>query len=200
MTGGEPTLYPRLIEAIKLFLGYQDRIKYQIFIQSNGIRVDPTLQQAVMATGNWRVCDCNGLDLSDLAFNYVIDSQKYKAIPAHKTMYLAPMDEPELAGRDFSEGCGLIRDCPICVNKHGFYVCPPAATIDKVLGLDLGAKNLRDFKAKKDVQLQNFCKYCGEYKFYTGLPYKESTEWLMSPIWIELKKKYDAAPPVLTPL
>ena len=68
-----------------------------------------------------------------------------------------------------------------------------------MLGLDLGAKNLRDLKAKKDIQLQSFCKYCGEYKFYTGLPFKESTEWLMSPTWVELKKKYDAAPPTLTP-
>jgi hypothetical protein len=198
LTGGEPTLHPRLVEAIKLVQGYKSRIGFQICMQSNGIRVDPALQQAIFATGNWRVCNCGPLDMTDPAFDYVIDSEKYKAIPAHKTMYIAPVDVPELAGRDFSEGCGIIRDCPICVNKYGFYVCPPA-TIDKVLGLDLGVKNLQDFKARKDIQLQNFCKYCGEYKFYTGLPFKESTEWLLSPTWIELKKKYDAAPSVLTP-
>ena len=110
LTGGEPTLYPRLIEAIKLFQGYQDRIKYQIFIQSNGVRVDPALQQAVLTTGNWKICDCKNLDLTDPASNYIIDSQKYIATPAHKTMFVAPMDMPELAGRDFSEGCGIIRD------------------------------------------------------------------------------------------
>jgi len=200
LTGGEPTLYPHLVEALKLLLGYQDRLKYQIFMQSNGVNVTPELQKAVLSTaGNWRVCDCCDLSLADPAWNYVIDSQKFIQIPAHKTMYVAPMDVPELAGHDFSKGCGILYDCPIAVNKHGFYVCSMGATIDKVLGLDLGAKNIQDLPAKKNEQLKHFCKYCGEYKFYTGLPFKESTEWLMSPTWVELKKKYDAAPPTLTP-
>jgi len=199
LCGGECTLHPQFLEILNLFRKYQPALGHQILIATNGVN-NLAMQKAIMNLGNWGTCGVDGTHLR-VKTDLIVNSNKSAGVPALKTMYVAPMDVPELANKDFSAGCPILTECPVVLNKYGYYICVGLQTVDRILGLDAGIKDLKEFiqgdKAK--AQLQQFCKYCGEYKFYTGLPFKESTEWLLSPTWIELKKKYDAAPSVLTP-
>jgi hypothetical protein len=197
VSGGEPTLHPQVLEIIKLLRGYQASRKFQMMMVTNGTNLG--IQQAILAQGGWYFCNPDGSHMWQLEKDFIINTQKTTAgIMAHKTMYIAPMDVPALAGRDFSVGCGILTECAPTFNKYGLYACPGAPTIDRIIGMDIGIKNFQGF-ITNESQLQQVCKYCGEYKFYSGLPFSDSREWLLSPTWVELKKKYDAAPPTLTP-
>jgi hypothetical protein len=197
ISGGEPTLHPQIIEIVKLLRGYQASQKFQMMMVTNGTNAE--IRQAIIGLGNWHICGSDRTYLKHLERDFVVNTQKTTAgIPEHKTMYVAPMDVSSLAGRDFSVGCGILTECAPTFNKYGLYVCAGAPTIDRIAGFDIGAKNLHGF-INDESQLQRFCKYCGEYKSYSGQPFSDSRNWLLSPTWIEFKKKYDAGPPTLTP-
>jgi len=197
ISGGEATLHPQIVEILRLCLAYQRVLGFQLLLVTNG-KVDLGIQKAIAALCTWYGHGNDGvLPLSEKCI--VINSQKSVNVPAHKTMYVAPVDVPAFLDVDCSNGCGILTECPVILNKYGFYLCAGGSTIDRILGLDIGKKDLGKFLADsmKD-QLSQFCKYCGEYKFYTGLPFNESKIWTLSPTWTSIKQKYDASPPTLT--
>lgn len=110
---------------------------------------------------------------------------------------MAPKDDPEFKDCDFSSGCKQINECGIGFTPFGFYPCAVAGAIDRVVGFDLGVKEL-DFN--KIMSLNSiFCPLCGMFKESKDKLFR-TTEEQISPTWIKILDDYKSnGEPKLTP-
>ena len=112
----------------------------------------------------------------------------------------APIDFKEYNNVDCSMACFNTSLYGIALNMNGYYYCTVAAGIDRVLGLDIGRKQLPAEDDEMKDQMQNFCKYCGFFIERTGkdhLGIEITSKIDVTQSWKEIYKKYNEQPPKL---
>jgi hypothetical protein len=92
-------------------------------------------------------------------------------------------------------GVGLVKACDhpsVCglgLSRYGFYPCGPGASIDRVLGLDIGIKSLANLTLEAILEQQKkLCQYCGwsDTRFdFTAPPFGR-----ISPFWRKAYEDY----------
>ncbi|HSA07729.1 MAG TPA: radical SAM protein [Candidatus Gastranaerophilales bacterium] len=153
LIGGEPTLHPDIYEICNLFIDY--KLKFspntKITISTNGVtpktkEVLENLPEIIHQENSSKTSNKNSLFYT---FNVApIDIEKYQS--------------PKI---DFSRGCSTASTAGSALTRYGYYACGAAASIDRVLGLDIGAKSFKEITEKKyRTQLKLLCGYCGFFK------------------------------------
>jgi glycosyltransferase involved in cell wall biosynthesis len=187
--GGEPTLHPDFMEIVRVIL--QDYIISHspttiLQITSNGY--SEQTQQILAA-----------LPQSE---NIMLDAASFKE--SRQILYftpfnLAPIDDDRFKNADFSKGCWVIAYCGIGLNKYGYYVCSAAGGIDRIFGFNQGIKKLSQVNESIKAQLNQFCRYCGNFSDYAHnqgdfIPRCEKaalTKPILSHIWQKQYKTYN---------
>lgn len=158
LRGGEPTLHPQFFQVLDILKKYKDKYpKTTILIQTNntGKKVKDVLSKLpkwteVLSTNK----EMNIDDWFDMKYYF-------------NTYSVAPVDR--LGWRlfsDFTKRCWRIKICHgIGLSRHGYYLCSPGATVDRIFGCDVGIKNLKT-ALKSDMKKQSsaLCRYCGHFK------------------------------------
>lgn len=174
LIGGEPTLHPNIYELCDLFINY--KLKYspntKLTISTNGVSAET---KEVLA------------NLPD-----IIHHENSSKISINNTRFytfnIAPVDmekynNPET---DFSKGCKTVSTAGSALTRYGYYSCGAAASVDRVLGLDIGIKNFNDITEEKfRTQLRLLCGYCG---FFESKIMEDYELKAVSPSW---QKAYD---------
>jgi hypothetical protein len=178
--GGEPTLHPEFLPIIEELLVFKKsqcpEVSIEVYTNGFGKKVNEVL--AKVSRG---VIVCNSAKKSR--------EQEFQAI------YLAPKDSIKYKYADFSCGCWHIRDCGMCLSPYGYYQCPPAASIDRVFGFDIGRKSLPGLDDPMWDQMAALCGYCGYFRSYW--PRKLDKD-LLSPSWRQALDKYRLSKPPMT--
>ena len=77
---------------------------------------------------------------------------------------MAPIDDKKYKNLDFTNGCSNIEECGTGLTPSGYYPCTLAGGIDRILGMDMGRKNLPESEDDMLDLLEQFCKMCGRFK------------------------------------
>ncbi len=89
----------------------------------------------------------------------VIDT--HKTSQCHKYYYafnIEPSEFAEYNNVDYSNGCSVISECGIGLNKYGYYPCGNGgSSVDRVFGFDVGKKFLPFNNDKMTDQLNKLC-------------------------------------------
>lgn len=110
-----------------------------------------------------------------------------KTGPEHP--YFTQMDvtmmerNPEFLSCDHPDTCGL------GLTRYGFYCCGPGASIDRVVRMDLGIRNLADVTMEAITkQMAVLCRLCGWSE--TRKQYPAPGMFDISPFWVKAYKEY----------
>jgi hypothetical protein len=181
--GGEPTLHPQLLEMIVLLKPVGKHIK----IVSNGYsdQTNRILGQAKRLGAITRRS---------------VKSPPTPEDPLGKYKYFFPFQCAPIdmgMNANWTKGCLTATQCGIGFNRHGYYCCGPARSIDRVFGFDIAIKNLSDATQKRfDKQKNIMCRICGH--FFSKNQKKRVDRELMSESWKEAYEKYAEEQPQLT--
>ncbi len=191
LEGGEPTLHPHLGEIIARLLDYKNRYshKTEITLKTNGYGDSRSIVRTLVPTDRIRVIDSS------------------KTTPVHNDHWpfnSAPCDDPAFAETDFSRGCYLPACYGVGLTRYGYYPHPVCGGIDRVMGLDIGRKELPPMDDSMRDQFAQLCPYCGFFRVMT-LQRKDATgdpsdmnTLNISPSWKTLYARYRTRPPRLT--
>ena len=184
LIGGEPTLHPYIYEICDLFINY--KLKHspntKITISTNGVgaktkEVLKNLPEIIHKENS------NKDSISNTHFY---------------TFNVAPVDIEKYSDPtiDFSKGCKTASTAGAALTRYGYYPCGAAASIDRVLGLDIGIKDFNDITEKAfRTQLSLLCRYCGIFKSLEDETYGLED---ISPTWQKIYDKYAQQKPELT--
>ncbi len=188
--GGEPTLHPNFKEIIDLI--YNEYIlKYSpntiLKIVSNGFEEQSRL-----------LCD----EIRKRYKNVCIGYSSYKTnrvVEYFSPFNDAPIDDENFKNANYHKGCWVTSYCGIGLNSKGYYVCAVAGGIDRLVNKKMAIKNLKDITEEKlKKQLDEFCKYCGNFKAYDNnfgnfIPRveKEPFQNIVSKSWKEIYENYN---------
>jgi hypothetical protein len=192
--GGEPTLHPQLKDIVHLLIKYKKSHSPKTFIkiQTNGFE------------------EKNRSAVADLprAEVYVHNSRKSSVIQRkHLAFNLAPCDEAGFCGYDYSIGCYLPSCYGLGLNRNGFYPHPICGGIDRVLGLDIGRKQLPRVHDSMRDHFSKLCPLCGFFRFMIMQRNKTKTRKqfatgqqrnLISKTWLNMYEQYRKKPPRLS--
>ncbi len=111
----------------------------------------------------------------------------------------APIDDVRFNDADFKKGCWVTSYCGIGLNKNGYYACAVAGGIDRISNKNMAIPKMSEITNEKlETQLEEFCKYCGNFKAYEDnfgnfIPRveKEPFKNEMSESWKRLYEKYN---------
>lgn len=101
--------------------------------------------------------------------------------PTFMTFNVAPIDLPEFATADYTNGCSIIKKCGFGLAPSGYYPCGPAGGIDRVFGFNLGRKTLPAPGDDMREELRTFCSVCGIFK--RSVETQSLIQPVMSPAW-----------------
>jgi hypothetical protein len=173
--GGEPTFHPNFFDIIDILDEY--RKKYlccTVKICTNGYS-DKT-KEIISKIPDWVVIENS---------TFAGFSLKLKG---HRSMTIAPIDLPEYKNDEFSKGCWTSPHCGRAYASDGFFPCSAAAHINRVMGLNLGIKDINTgCNGKMKDIMPSFCKFCGLYIY----PFRYSNRNEISPTWEKAIKKYN---------
>ena len=156
--GGEPTLHPefkKIIEYIhnEYILKYSSKTILQVV--SNGYDEKSR-----------NLCE----DIRVKYKNVRIDYGSYKTervVEYFSPFNDAPIDDDKFKEADFKKGCWVTSYCGIGLNKNGYYACAVIGGIDRILNKNAAIPKLTEITNDKLVQqLDEFCRYCGNFKAY----------------------------------
>ncbi len=179
ITGGEPTLHPRVLDIADMLFGYQKKHNPEVelgFTTNNigklAVKVLEKLPKEFKVTNTNKNLD------STYKFVVTLNSDIRDSIKSAKV------------------GCDRIllhKNCSRFLSAYGFYACPIALAFDRVLGKDLGIKSLCDLTRPNLIKtLQELCGSCGYKKM------KKSRHILISKDWQERIDRYNISRPLLT--
>lgn len=171
--GGEPTMHPQFFEIIESVKNYKKNhnktVEIQLWTNGCGQKVESILEQ---------------LD-DDIV---VINSSKQKGDEqVFNAFNLAPIDSGLYRFSDFSNGCSITEKCGIGVTPYGYYPCAVAGSIDRVMGKDVGTKELDNAYGNMREQLNDLCRYCGHFRISRSVTeVKKSKVWEIA--YVDYKK------------
>lgn len=195
LEGGEPTLHPRLSEILEVLRRYRERYSPASVIElcTNGCgpRARRLTAQPPPGVRVKNSAKSPGRKNRHIAFN------------------VAPIDLAGFAEADFSQGCYIHSIFGLGLTRHGYYPHPICGGIDRVLGFDIGLKNL-DAVSREGLhgQMSRLCPYCGHFREFRGPGNRPALQALkrgaddspperMSPSWLEAYRRYRLDPPRL---
>ncbi len=124
---------------------------------------------------------------------FVVNTSKENlASIKHYAFNVAPVDNPKFKDVDYAHGCSVLYYCGISLTPYGYYPCAVSGSIDRVIGRNLGRKEMpKDDDMMIDL-LWEFCKYCGHFNNDTS-----EIKDIMSPEWEKAYSKYKTKKPKL---
>lgn len=178
--GGEPTLHPEFLKIINLLLSWRDRYhpRTQIQVVSNGYGKKVQEILAKIPAGV-----------------YVKNTLKTSQAQPFKSFNIAPIDLPEYANADYTNGCQIAACAGTGLTPYGWYPCPIAGGIDRIFGYNLGYKQMPDSKDDMGELMNKFCRICGHFKRQYEPPLEHS---IVSPTWKQAYAQYKETPPSMT--
>jgi Radical SAM superfamily/4Fe-4S single cluster domain len=185
--GGEPTLHPHLIEIAELLSRYQRE-------------VSPQTRLVLVTNGVMHARSKEAFARLPQAFDpQPAQAAKRKAVqPAHHINFnVAPIDLPDYADADFSNGCYMPALYGMGLSPWGYYPCAAAAGIDRIFGFDLGRKSLPAVGDAMLKERQVFCRLCGHFK-REGLGLERTPHPQYSKTWEEAYARWRQNKPALT--
>jgi hypothetical protein len=181
LLGGEPTLHPQFFKILDLLQTWRDDASpgtlIELVTNGYGSKVNAVLDK--------------------LPPHFKVDNsfKKTQAQP-FKTFNIAPIDRPEYAYVDYTNGCFVTQGCGIGFTPYGWYQCAVAGGIDRIFGFNMGRKKLPSSEDDMYDQFKTFCRLCGIFKrLYRSAPMNKTK---ISHIWNEAYAKYRVNPPRLT--
>lgn len=180
LLGGEPTLHPEFSEILDRLLMWRRSFspETRIEISSNGY--GSAVQRVLEKMPSGVV---------------VNNTNKVSRFQQFQSFNVAPVDSPAYIHSDYSNGCLLIKVAGVGFTPYGWYPCPIAGGIDRIMGLDLGMKQLPAPDYDMHDQLRVFCRLCGHFKRLYERPVETP---IMSETWREAYARYREEPPELT--
>jgi hypothetical protein len=191
--GGEPALHPDFLDMLSLIQTYRNPSSTTTFrVISNGFgeTVNAVLSRV---REPWQI----------------LNTHKTHVSPRFSAYNLAPIDDLTYRDHDFSAGCAVTEWCGLGLTRYGFYACGAGASVDRVFGMDIGLKSLRDVNPTSvKAQLQKLCRFCGHYSDFdakvelirrggSGRPDSWSPEAAISPSWAAAYEAYRQSRPSL---
>ncbi|MEQ1506998.1 MAG: radical SAM protein [Myxococcota bacterium] len=174
--GGEPTLHPRFDELLAELGRYHAAFPgtvIELATHGHGERVRAVLARLP-------------------AWLRVEDSGKEGPEQPFHTFNVAPIDVPAYRRADFRNGCAITSTCGIGLTPYGWYPCAVAGSIDRIVGLGLGRKELPDDDDDLHAELAAFCRLCGHFKREADPPV---TGPVQSPTWVRAYARWRLRPP-----
>lgn len=147
ITGGEPTLHPRLIEfAKKIRAAFGEKVTYRLLTNRRS-EVKTRLKKLVP----W--LRCTGPD-------------KKGRPTKHLPVFLAPCDDHRRT-MDFTKGCCRLKRCGVAYGLDGkYYPCNVCLHIDRVFDRGLGCNSLAELaEVDEGMMLRKYCSRCGLITF-----------------------------------
>ncbi len=156
--GGEPTIHPNF-EAIIQYVHEEYIGKFSsstlLQIVSNGY-----------SEKSRKLCEELRIKYSNVRIDYG-SFKTNKVVEYFSPFNDAPIDDEKYRNADFSKACWVTSYCGIGLNNHGYYACAVAGGIDRIVEKKMAIPNLSELSIKKlKEQLNEFCRYCGNYKAY----------------------------------
>lgn len=165
LIGGEPTLHPKLKEALEIIKKACG--KSLIAVATNGY--DKKLLETIPS------------------WVEVLNSKKTSSVQLFKTFNVAPIDVGITSG--FEKGCYIADFCGICLSVDGlYYPCGAGATVAREFGLRIGQESV---ETVGPWMFEELCRYCGHFKYNHSYTSKEEyekecvTEQVFSKSWIK---------------
>ncbi len=181
--GGEPTLHTQIFEIVNILLDYKNNNsnKTRIRLFSNGY--GPVVNNVLRNLPN---------DIEIINTNKEDNTGK-NSYSLHDAFNMAPIDDNKYLNSDFSNGCHIINECGGGLNMFGYYPCAIAGAIDRVVGYNVGDKNLPEPSNMMYEKLDMFCRLCGHFK-----PPQKAKYETISSSWKSIYKNYNKEKPVLS--
>lgn len=103
---------------------------------------------------------------------------------------VAPKDLESSSLNTYTEACWITEECGFGFNCYGFYQCAVAGSIDRVLGLDIGLKQLPSQEEQLVMQKEKLCAYCGHFLNQKFIPPDNRTSVDGEPQTVSWKRAY----------
>ena len=171
--GGEPTLHHYFMDILKILDRYNNQVNNCTITlwTSNGKNM-----QKIKKLPQW------------IKIHASLNKTKFGG-ENFDTFLAAPIDYIGLHDKNYLNGCGQIAPgkCGVGISPLGVYVCPVAASIDRILGLNIGLKKLKDISDESfRKQCNQLCRYCGHFLADRGINLPVET---VSITWQKLKER-----------
>jgi hypothetical protein len=192
--GGEPTLHPQLEEILDILNEYRRKCLPSAWIQINTNGLSDSSSQV----------------LSHLPAGIDVYSSNKKGPfqELHCAFNVAPIDLPEYADVDFSQGCFQPAKYGLGLNRYGYYPHPACGSIDRVFGFDIGRKTLPRVQDDLRDQFAQLCGYCGCFRTFSRRaqaeysldpsPEERARRGQVTTSWREAYRRYREMPPSLS--
>jgi hypothetical protein len=179
--GGEPALHPQFFEIIDILKIYKDHNpKCYIVLITNGF--GPQVKEVISKLPDWVTIN---------------NSKKESNTNVFSSFNIAPIDLAAYKNADFARGCSNLQRCGIGLSRYGYYPCGPGASIDRVLGFNIGIKKLPQLTDRRlKAQLKILCPYCGHFK--DDYDSEKITDEKISFSWHKAYEKYKKKKPKLS--
>ena len=186
LLGGEPTLHKHIREIIRILLEG---------LGPHGTRIE------LATNGYGQVAEELLAELPDT----VSIENSHKTGPSNphfRPFNHAPRDYRRYTLASYSNLCHIPQVCGMGMTPFGFYMCAIAGGIDRVMGLDIGRKEIPDPDDDFNDQAEQLCSLCGRFLDGHFIPHNfrralTGESWSQS--WSRLYASHEKAPPSLTP-
>jgi len=153
LEGGEPTLHPQLDDILSELQRYRrlHAPECEVELCSNGH--SPRARRML-----------SQLPRGFRAKNSLKSAAKHKG---HFGFNIAPVDLPEFAQAEYTQGCYIPRIFGLGLTRSGYYPHPICGGIDRVFGFNIGLKKLPTV-ADMAGQMRRLCPLCGHFRQFTA--------------------------------
>jgi len=177
LLGGEPTLHPHILDIIDILLKYKHEhlpnLSINITTNGYGKKVNAVIEKIPAEV------------------NIENTSKESSELIKHYAFNIAPIDNPKFKNVDYAHGCPITAKS-IGLTTYGYYPCAIAASIDRVMGQNIGRKEMPKDNDELRDQLRELCQYCGRFNNDNS-----KIKDIMSPAWKKAYAKYKTNKPKL---